>query len=151
LQEYRIKRDFSLTTEPEDDSPEPENLPPEADGSYVVQEHHARTLHWDFRLEMDGVLKNWAVPKGPPEEKGERRLAIEVEDHPLEYGKFEGTIPEGNYGAGEVIIWDRGYYTLLKNEADKIKVILSGERLQGAYMLLKRGQKENHWLMIKYR
>lgn len=140
-----------MTTEPEDDSPEPENLPPEADGSYVVQEHHARTLHWDFRLEMDGVLKNWAVPKGPPEEKGERRLAIEVEDHPLEYGKFEGTIPEGNYGAGEVIIWDRGYYTLLKNEADKIKVILSGERLQGAYMLLKRGQKENHWLMIKYR
>ncbi len=151
LKEYKAKRNFSVTTEPEAGPWEPEQPLPEADGRYVVQEHHARRLHWDFRLEMDGVLKSWAVPKGPPQEKGQRRLAIEVEDHPLEYGKFEGTIPEGNYGAGKVMIWDKGYYTLLKKEADKVKFVLSGDRLQGAYILIKRGQKENHWLFIKYR
>ena len=98
--------------------------------SFVVQEHHSRRLHYDFRLERDGVLKSWAVPKGIPEETGEKHLAVAVEDHPLEYGGFEGTIPKGEYGAGTVTIWDKGTYDTKHWAGDKIEVILHGSRLE---------------------
>ena len=107
-------------------------------------------LHWDFRLEMDSVLKSWALPKGLPRENGERRLAVEVEDHPLEYLNFQGIIPEGNYGAGKVIIWDSGRYALLEKTSRKIKVVLLGELIRGAYVLIKTGKENNQWLMIKF-
>ena len=108
---------------------------------FVVQEHHARNLHWDFRLEEDGVLKSWAVPKGMPTTKGEKRLAIPVEDHPLDYGTFEGTIPEGNYGAGIVKIWDKGTYV-----GDTTMFELHGQKLRGSYKIIPF--KENN-LIIK--
>jgi DNA ligase D-like protein (predicted 3'-phosphoesterase) len=114
---------------------------------FVVQEHHARALHWDFRLEMDGVLKSWAVPKGPPEEPGLRRLAIQVEDHDLDYADFEGTIEEGQYGAGHVIMWDRGTYRLWKREEGLIDFRLEGKRLRGNYALVR--WKGKQWLLIK--
>jgi bifunctional non-homologous end joining protein LigD len=147
---YTEKRDFSRSPEPEPEKPGTGTVHPGAEGSFVIQEHHARRLHWDFRLEMDGVLKSWALPKGPPREKGERRLAVEVEDHPLEYMNFQGVIPEGNYGAGEVIIWDRGLYALLEKKPEKIKVVLKGKRLEGAFILIRKSKEENHWLIIKY-
>jgi bifunctional non-homologous end joining protein LigD len=150
LKGYTKKRNFSQSPEPKPGAAGAGNIPPGAKGRFVIQEHHARRLHWDFRLEMDGVLKSWALPKGPPREKGERRLAVEVEDHPLEYMNFQGVIPEGNYGAGEVMIWDRGLYALLEKKPEKIKVVLRGEHLQGAFLLVKRGKEENQWLMIKY-
>lgn len=102
---------------------------------FVVHEHHASHLHWDLRLEMDGVLKSWAVPKEPPTETGVRRLAVEVEDHDLEYADFEGVIEEG-YGAGEVKIWDRGEYEIESRKAHKIVVVLKGKKLNGRYVLL---------------
>jgi bifunctional non-homologous end joining protein LigD len=150
LKGYTKKRNFSQSPEPKPKTVRSGDFPPGEQGRFVVQEHHARRLHWDFRLEMDGVLKSWALPKGPPREKGERRLAVEVEDHPLEYMNFQGVIPEGNYGAGKVIIWDRGLYALLEKKPGKIKAVLRGERLQGAFLLVKRGKEENQWLMIKY-
>lgn len=151
LKKYSRKRNFSQTPEPGPHLSGTTQVPSEADGHFVIQEHHARRLHWDFRLEMDGVLKSWALPKGPPLEKGERRLAVEVEDHPLDYMDFEGVIPKGNYGAGNVTIWDKGLYALLEKSPDKIKVVLSGKRLKGACLLIKTAQKaDNHWLMIKY-
>jgi bifunctional non-homologous end joining protein LigD len=117
---------------------------------FVIQEHQARTHHFDFRLEKDGVLKSWAVPKGVPESPGVKRLAIEVEDHALEYGGFEGTIPAGEYGAGTVRIWDEGDYDLHEWASDKIVFTLHGMRLQGGYSLVrfKRGG-EREWLLIK--
>lgn len=151
LTEYKQKRDFTLSPEPGPGETVAGEHLTGVSTRFVIQEHHARRLHWDFRLEMDGVLKSWALPKGPPQEKGERRLAIEVEDHPLEYMHFQGVIPEGNYGAGEVMIWDQGLYSLLQRKPDKIKVVLQGERLAGAFLLIKRGQEPNHWLLIKYR
>lgn len=149
LKEYAGKRNFLHTPEP---APGTAMEEPEATegGRFVVQEHHARRLHWDFRLETDGVLKSWALPKGLPRENGERRLAVEVEDHPLEYLNFQGIIPEGNYGAGKVIIWDRGRYALLEKTSQKIKVVLLGELIQGAYVLIKTGKENNQWLMIKF-
>lgn len=115
---------------------------------FVVQEHHASHLHWDFRLEMDDVLKSWAVPKGVPEEPGVKRLAVEVEDHPVSYIGYEGTIPEGQYGAGEVKIWDHGTYTLTERGPNKIIFKLNGERLSGPYVLTRmKGGKE--WLIWK--
>src|SRR5256712_13191433 len=101
---------------------------------FLVQEHHARRIHWDFRLELDGVLKSWAVPKGPPVEPGIRRLAVQVEDHPLSYFGFEGIIPEG-YGAGEVKVWDKGVYALGLRELRKYHVFLKGQKLKGDYRL----------------
>ena len=117
---------------------------------FVVQEHAASHLHWDFRLEKDGVLKSWAIPKGPPEEPGIRRLAMEVEDHPLDYASFEGTIPEGQYGAGAVKIWDRGEYRMLTEEKGFLEFILRGKKLNGRYKLVKfekAGPKS--WLILK--
>ncbi|MBI4826803.1 MAG: 3'-phosphoesterase [Nitrospirae bacterium] len=114
---------------------------------FVVQEHHASHLHWDFRLEKDGVLKSWAVPKGVPERKGIKRLAIQVEDHQLSYIDFEGTIPEGEYGAGTVKVWDKGVYGL-ESETDKRLVFeLKGKRVNGAYSLVHL--KDKQWLFIK--
>lgn len=114
---------------------------------FLVQEHHARRLHWDFRLELDGVLKSWAVPKGPPTEKGIKRLAVEVEDHPLSYFGFEGKIPEGEYGAGTVSVWDEGTYDLELREARKYHILLKGKKLKGDYRLI--NFKDRNWLMYK--
>lgn len=114
---------------------------------FVIQKHQATHLHYDFRLEMDNVLKSWAVPKEPPTQPGIRRLAVQVEDHELSYIDFEGTIPEGEYGAGTVEIWDRGTYSL-KSRGDKIiEFTLDGSRLKGNYTLI--NFKENNWLLIK--
>jgi bifunctional non-homologous end joining protein LigD len=125
---------------------------------FVVHEHHAAHLHWDFRLEWDEVYKSWAVPKGPSMNPAEKRLAVRVEDHSLDYGEFEGVIPEGEYGAGEVRIWDRGAYQPIGDMGDglqrgHIKFVLSGSRLSGEFALvkLKRGAKGNEWLLIKGR
>jgi bifunctional non-homologous end joining protein LigD len=116
---------------------------------YVVHEHFASRHHYDLRLEMQGIAKSWAVPKGMPLKKGDRRLAIQVEDHSLEYMNFEGEIPEGYYGAGKVLIWDRGEYELLKHTEREIKVKLVGKRLKGVYVLLKFPKAgSNAWLVI---
>lgn len=117
---------------------------------FVVQEHFASRHHYDFRLEMDGVAKSWAVPKGMPTERGEKRLGIQVEDHSLDYMDFEGEIPPGMYGAGRVLIWDRGTYELLKRDDREIKVKLNGEKLKGTYVLIRFPKSgKNAWLIIK--
>ena len=118
-------------------------------GRFVIQKHRATHLHYDFRLEMDGVLKSWAVPKEPPTTTGVRRLAVQVEDHMLSWIDFEGIIPEGEYGAGTVEIWDKGTY-MLKNRADKIiEFTLHGSKLSGNYALI--NFKEKNWLLIRKR
>lgn len=114
---------------------------------FLVQEHRARRLHWDFRLELNGVLKSWAVPKGPPTETGVKRLAVEVEDHPLSYFGFEGTIPKGEYGAGEVKVWDDGFYDLELREPHKYHVFLKGRKLKGDYRLI--NFKDKNWLIYR--
>jgi bifunctional non-homologous end joining protein LigD len=116
-------------------------------GRFVVQEHHATHLHWDFRLEKEGVLKSWAVPKGPPEKSAIKRLAIEVEDHEINYINFEGIIPEGQYGAGTVKIWDRGTYQIESESPRRIVFNLNGKRLKGRYSLVYL--KEKQWLLMK--
>ena len=116
---------------------------------FVVQEHDASHLHYDFRLEMDGVLRSWAVPKGPPQKPGIRHLAMQVEDHPVDYIDFEGTIPEGQYGAGTVRIWDRGTYNLEESEAGKLNFILHGVKLRGHYALVRMEKRPQDWLLIK--
>ena len=148
LEKYLSKRNFAHT-------PEPSGKPGKKTGhSFVVQEHHARSHHFDFRLEMEGVLVSWAVPKGVPEEQGPKRLAVHVEDHPLEYGGFQGTIPKGNYGAGTVAIWDAGEWEPLdKNwqkafKKGKMKFLLHGKRLHGEYLLARMGEEPN-WLLRK--
>ncbi|MCW4005413.1 MAG: non-homologous end-joining DNA ligase [Candidatus Bathyarchaeota archaeon] len=146
LHEYHSKRDFKQTSEPEGN---PQSKSGE-NRIFVVQEHHSRKLHYDFRLERGGVLKSWAVPKGIPQE-GEKHLAVETEDHPVEYAGFEGEIPNGEYGAGKVIIWDKGTYEEKAWEKRKmIEVVLKGKRLEGRYVLvpLKKGGDKN-WLMLK--
>lgn len=115
--------------------------------SFVVHKHYATHLHYDLRLEMDGVLKSWAVPKEPPAKTGTKRLAIAVEDHKLSYKDFEGIIPEGNYGAGKVEIWDNGSYILETREMEKIVVDLNGKRLKGRYVLIHT--KGDQWLFFK--
>jgi len=153
LSEYQRKRRF-------DSTPEPSNRPNAADpGSplrFVVQKHEASRLHYDFRLELDGVLKSWAVPKGPSLNPEDKRLAMMVEDHPLEYRDFEGNIPAGNYGAGTVMVWDEGTW---KEEPEspglskgELKFILDGGKLQGSWVLVKtHGHDENSWLLIKHK
>jgi bifunctional non-homologous end joining protein LigD len=155
LQKYRAKRDFSAT-------PEPPGAPAAAAPrlAFVVQKHAARRLHYDFRLELDGTLKSWAVPKGPSLDPTQRRMAVHVEDHPLEYGDFEGTIPAGHYGAGEVIVWDTGEWTPQGDPAagyrdGKLKFVLHGHKLNGGWTLVRmrprEGEKQESWLLIKER
>ncbi|MCX8175577.1 MAG: 3'-phosphoesterase [Candidatus Micrarchaeota archaeon] len=115
---------------------------------FVIHEHHASRLHWDLRLEMDGVLKSWAVPKEPPSDPSVKRLAVEVDDHPLSYADFEGVIPEGSYGAGRVKIYDRGEYGLLERTPSKIILALSGRKLSGKYCLIRLKGGKN-WLFFK--
>ncbi|MEM4703672.1 MAG: DNA polymerase ligase N-terminal domain-containing protein [Candidatus Bathyarchaeia archaeon] len=119
-----------------------------ATARFVIQKHQATHLHYDFRLEMGGVLKSWAIPKEPPTEPSVKRLAVEVEDHMVSYIDFEGTIPEGEYGAGTVEIWDKGTYTLKHRSANKIVFTLHGARLSGDYTLLRFKEGKN-WLFFK--
>jgi DNA ligase D-like protein (predicted 3'-phosphoesterase) len=159
LKEYRKKRDFGKTTEPEGGEEKPSK-----DRIFVIQKHDATTLHYDFRLEVEGVLVSWAVPKGPSTDPRETRLAIPTEDHPLEYADFEGVIPEDEYGGGTVLIWDRGMYRNLRGgegvdslsmtesiEEGKVEVWLEGERLQGGFALIRTGygRNKNGWLLKK--
>jgi bifunctional non-homologous end joining protein LigD len=155
LDEYRRKREFDKTPEPS--GAKSESSP---GNSFVVQKHAATRLHYDFRLEIDGVLKSWAVPKGPSLNPGDKRLAVQTEDHPLDYAEFEGKIPPGNYGAGTVMVWDRGTYqvegaasALKQVQRGEIKFSLNGEKLRGSFVLvkLKRSEKGNEWLMIKHK
>jgi len=115
---------------------------------YVIQKHQARNLHYDLRLEINGVLKSWAIPKTPPTEKGIKRLAVQVEDHPLEYADFEGTIEEGRYGAGTVEIWDKGEYVLKEKGEDRLVFEVRGNKLKGDYCLVLFKEKKN-WLFFK--
>ena len=144
LSEYQKLRDFSKTPEPEG------GARPGAGNIFVVHEHDATHLHYDLRLEIGGVLRSWAVPKEPPEKEGVKRLAIQTEDHPLEYADFEGVIPEGMYGAGTVRIWDRGEFNLKEETDDKLLFELNGKKLSGEYVLIKtkfRGKES--WLFFK--
>ena len=141
LNEYQRKRKPGQT-------PEPPGRPGQSSGShFVVQRHQASHLHYDFRLEMDGVLKSWAVPKGPPTAPGERRLAVQVEDHPVDYLTFSGEIPAGQYGAGTVEIWDQGEFILEKNAEKEIEFVLKGQKLEGGFVLIHTGGK--NWLFLK--
>jgi len=115
---------------------------------YVIQKHQATHLHYDLRLEMDGVLKSWAVPKIPPTDSGTKRLAVQVEDHPIEYANFEGTVPEGLYGAGTVEIWDKGKYVLKERDEDKLVFEIKGGKLRGDYCLVRFKGRKN-WLFFK--
>ena len=153
LEHYRVKRDFTQTTEPKAGS-----ASASATLSFVVQKHAARRLHWDFRLEHDGVLWSWAVPKGPSMDTADKRLAVHVEDHPLDYAQFEGTIPAGNYGAGTVEIWDRGSWAPVGDAAQDIargelKFTVQGQRLNGRFVLIrlkgKPAERTENWLLIK--
>src|SRR6267378_1970175 len=148
---YRAKRSLDRTPEPGAAAPV---ATPSAGGLFVVHMHAARRLHWDLRLEMDGVLQSWAVPKGPSPNRADKRLAVHVEDHPLEYGDFEGIIPEGNYGAGAVIVWDRGRWLPLEDpngglKQGKLLFELRGYKLHGKWTLVKLKKGEKEWLLIK--
>jgi bifunctional non-homologous end joining protein LigD len=157
LATYRAKRDFKKTEEPEGGTA----IRPAERLRYVIQKHAATRLHYDFRLELDGVLKSWAVTRGPSLDPHDKRLAVEVEDHPLEYGDFEGTIPKGQYGGGTVQIWDRGYWAPLGDMSPRealrkghLDFVLEGERLHGQWVLIrlrrdKENSKRNNWLLIK--
>lgn len=151
LKHYETLRDFSTTSEPRG-RVSTKNNPP----IFVIHKHDARSLHYDLRLEDAGVLKSWAIPKGPSDNPHDKRLAIQTEDHPLEYADFEGVIPEGNYGAGGVMIWDRGTFKNLKEASlsdclkkGLIEIDLKGKKLQGSYALIHTGFSENSWLFIK--
>jgi len=142
LDEYKTKRNFNKTSEPQDAQEK------RLGDVYVIQKHDASHLHYDLRLEMDGVLKSWAIPKEPPTEVGVRRLAVQVEDHPLSYASFEGIIPEGEYGAGTVQIWDRGRYKTVDRKEDKLVIEIDGKKLTGSYVLVRLKDKKN-WLFFK--
>ena len=116
---------------------------------YVIQEHHATRLHWDLRFEINNTLKSWALPKVPPTKIGEKRLAVSVSDHPIEYALFEGEIPEGNYGAGQVTIWDSGTFEILERDKKKLVVKIMGKKLEGKYCLLHFKPAEKNWLFFK--
>jgi bifunctional non-homologous end joining protein LigD len=135
LSEYRRKRDPGRTPEP---VPDPAVLPHGENDTFVIQEHHASSLHWDVRLERDGVLVSWAVPKGLPPEPGTIRLAVHTEDHPLEYATFSGVIPKGEYGGGEMFLWDRGRYETVKWSDREVDVVLHGERVSGEFVFFRR-------------
>ena len=141
---YRSKRELAETPEP-DGASAPEL--PGGQARFVVHEHHARRLHWDLRLERDGVLASWAVPNGIPDDPKRNRKAIHVEDHPLDYIDFRGEIPAGNYGAGEVSIWDHGTYECEKWRADEVIVVFHGERLKGRYALFQTGRDSRDWMI----
>jgi DNA ligase D-like protein (predicted 3'-phosphoesterase) len=141
LKRYKERRNFTRTPEPGG------RIKPGERHRFVVHKHQARQLHYDFRLEIRGVLRSWAVPKGPPLESGIRRLAVQVEDHPVDYIDFEGEIPRGEYGAGTVEIWDKGEFVLEKETEDRLEFSLSGEKLSGGYVLLHTGNK--NWLFIR--
>jgi bifunctional non-homologous end joining protein LigD len=164
LKLYNKKRKFTDTPEPKGS---PAKKAPKRSGlQFVVQKHHASHLHYDFRLEMDGVMKSWAVPKGPSLDPTIKRLAMQVEDHPISYNTFEGVIPKGNYGAGTVKIWDKGIYSSIKTadpkESEKellkelkkghLKFLMLGKKLKGLFALVRIKSKEGdekHWLLIK--
>ena len=160
LAEYRRKRDFTRTREPAGG-----RLRAGKQLAFVIQKHAASHLHFDLRLELDGVMKSWAVPKGPSLDPTVKRLAMQVEDHPIEYNKFEGTIPEGEYGGGTVMLWDRGTYTAPGDDPDPeatlrrgyekgdFKFELHGKRLQGSWVLvrIRRDEERRQWLLIKHR
>ena len=153
LSRYSSKRNFAKT-------PEPKAAPGKRRKSldFVVQKHRASHLHYDFRLELDGVLKSWAIPKGPSLDPQQKRLAVRVEDHPWDYRNFEGTIPEGNYGAGDVIVWDRGTYRCAEADSEvalrrqlrkgSLKLVLRGHKLRGGFALV-RLRTPRQWLLIK--
>src|SRR5215213_4060288 len=161
LAEYRRKRDFTRTAEPQGgDVPAKQKL------AFVIQKHAASHLHYDLRLELDGVMKSWAVPKGPSLDPTVKRLAMQVEDHPIEYNAFEGTIPRGEYGGGTVMLWDRGTYGYGGSDPDPIeglrrgyqkgdfKFVLQGKRLRGSWVLVRTRRDERgkaQWLLIKHR
>lgn len=160
LGEYRRKRDFGKTSEPH--GGKRGRKKGKAGRRFVIQKHAARSLHYDFRLEAEGVLKSWAVPKGPSTDPRDKRLAMPTEDHPLDYGGFEGVIPKGEYGAGAVIVWDRGTYRNLTEEkgdevpvsealaAGHLKFWLEGEKVRGGYALTRIGKgKDERWLLVK--
>ncbi len=157
LEDYRKKRDPARTPEPFSGDARPAARPIPAIGPrFVVQKHWARNMHFDLRLELDGALKSWAVPKGPSTRVEEKRLAVHVEDHPLEYADFEGVIPSGNYGAGSVIVWDRGWFRSFKPEdpleqyaRGKLELELFGFKLRGRWTLVRMGKKEKEWLLLK--
>ncbi|MEV5408470.1 DNA polymerase ligase N-terminal domain-containing protein [Thermopolyspora sp. NPDC052614] len=142
LDPYRGKRDRKRTPEP---IPENAPLPQGNDDTFVIQEHHARRLHWDLRLERDGVLVSWAVPKGLPRDPSTNHLAVHTEDHPLEYAAFEGEIPKGEYGGGRVLIWDRGTYETEKWTEREVKVVLHGSQVSGRYVLFQTDGK--NWMV----
>ena len=160
LERYRSKRDFQATPEP---GPEVGSSP--GGNLFVIQKHAARRLHYDVRLEMDGVLKSWAVPKGPSLDPADKHLAVHVEDHPLDYARFEGIIPKGEYGGGTVMVWDIGTWTPDRESADdpgkayregKLKFRLEGEKLHGGWMLVRikgrAGEEDkDNWLLFKER
>jgi bifunctional non-homologous end joining protein LigD len=155
LQEYARKRDFEKTPEP---APGKTVSSGTHGGRYFIQRHNATRLHYDFRLEIDGTLKSWAIPKGPSLDPAMKHLAAMVEDHPLDYGDFEGNIPKGNYGAGSVMLWDRGTFELIGEEdglaqiaRGDLKFRLHGEKLQGTWAIvhMKNRGKGNEWLIIK--
>jgi bifunctional non-homologous end joining protein LigD len=159
LREYRRKRDFKVTKEPEGATPARAS---QSDLLYVLQKHQASRLHYDFRLEWRGVLLSWAVPKGPSLNPSVRRFATRVEDHPVEYGDFEGVIPEGEYGGGTVMLWDRGAWTPEMPDVGEalqkgdLKFTLHGKKLKGSWVLVRTrsgygGRGKESWLLIKHR
>ncbi len=162
LDEYQKKRDFIISPEPKGDKgdikiiskeeikEDVENTKKGTNNIFVIHEHHAKRLHFDLRLEMGGVLRSWAVPKGPPEDYNVRRLAIPTEDHPIEYATFEGTIPQGSYGAGTVKIYDKGEFFIEKEKDNEILFELNGQKLKGKYGLIKIMLKgKESWLFFK--
>ncbi len=145
LENYAERRHFGKT-------PEPKPTVKKSSGKkliYSIQKHFASRLHYDLRLEFEGVLKSWAMPKDPPEKQGEKRLAVQTEDHPLDYWDFEGTIPEGEYGAGKVEVWDKGSYEIVDRKEGKWVVDIHGKKLKGKFVLIKFKQGEKNWLFFK--
>jgi DNA ligase D-like protein (predicted 3'-phosphoesterase) len=155
LERYRKKRDFGETPEPSDKA-KASRKSKSKDPMFVIQKHDATRLHYDFRIEAEGVLKSWAVPKGPSTNPIDKRLAMPTEDHPMAYGRFEGRIPEGNYGAGPVIVWDIGTYRNLSDipveealRKGHVKIWLEGKKVKGGYALTRISRSPARWLLVK--